>query len=157
MKAILAMSLNRVIGNNGLLPWYIPEDFKFFRKMTSDPINGGILLMGRKTFESIPRPLYERFIYVLTKNPELRGKKSSYHCYIFEEDLVFLKNVDYKIWLCGGAEIYNAYISKCDEVYVTIVLDEYIGNSYMLPFEDNFPNSKIIKESRDFWIVKYYK
>ena len=63
IKAIAAMSLNRAIGYQGRIPWYLPEDFKWFKKITM----GNILLMGRKTFESIGKPLPGRTTYVLTR------------------------------------------------------------------------------------------
>ncbi len=64
-KAIAAMSLNRVIGDGNTIPWHLPEDFKWFKKTTT----GHIVLMGRKTFESIGRPLPNRKNLVLTRHP----------------------------------------------------------------------------------------
>ena len=66
MKAIAAMSLNRVIGNGGQIPWHLPEDFKWFKQLTS----GGIVLMGRKTFLSLPKPLPNRTNVVFTRGPQ---------------------------------------------------------------------------------------
>ena len=57
------MSLNRVIGNGNKIPWHLPEDFKWFKQMTT----GHILIMGRKTYESIGRPLPNRTTLVLTR------------------------------------------------------------------------------------------
>ena len=65
-QAIAAMSLNRVIGNKNNIPWHLPEDFKWFKKTTM----GHVLLMGRKTFNSIGRPLPGRDTVVLTRNTE---------------------------------------------------------------------------------------
>src|SRR3989442_491152 len=64
LKAIAAMSLNRVIGQGNKIPWHLPEDFKFFKQTTM----GHILLMGRKTFESIGRPLPGRETIVLSRS-----------------------------------------------------------------------------------------
>ena len=64
-KAIAAMSLNRVIGNANAIPWHLPEDFKWFKETTM----GHVLAMGRKTFESIGRPLPGRETVILTRNP----------------------------------------------------------------------------------------
>src|SRR3989449_7648634 len=63
-KAIAAMSLNRVIGQSNKIPWHLPEDFKWFKKMTT----GQVIVMGRKTFESIGRPLPDRSIIVLSRS-----------------------------------------------------------------------------------------
>ncbi len=65
MKAVAAMSLNRVIGAGGAIPWYLPEDFRWFKKLTT----GGFVVMGRKTFDSLPRPLPNRTNIVLTRGP----------------------------------------------------------------------------------------
>ncbi len=65
MKAIAAMSLNRVIGCDNKIPWHLPEDFKWFKKLTT----GNFVLMGRKTFESLGKPLPNRMNIVLTRAP----------------------------------------------------------------------------------------
>src|SRR5881397_810310 len=64
-KAIAAMSENRVIGQGNTIPWHLPEDFKWFRKMTT----GNVVVMGRKTFESLGKPLRNRLHFVLTRHP----------------------------------------------------------------------------------------
>src|ERR1041384_8375655 len=66
MKAIAAMSENRVIGNGNKIPWHIPEDFKWFKKMTT----GNVVVMGRKTFESLGKPLPNRTNLILTRHPQ---------------------------------------------------------------------------------------
>ena len=65
-KAIAAMSLNRVIGTENRIPWHLPEDFKWFKQVTM----GNIVVMGRKTFESLGRPLPSRKNMVLTRHPQ---------------------------------------------------------------------------------------
>ena len=65
MIAIAAMSLNRVIGRDNKIPWHLPEDFKWFKKLTT----GHFILMGRKTFESLGRPLPNRTNIVVTRTP----------------------------------------------------------------------------------------
>ena len=64
--AIAAMSLNRVIGDGNKIPWHLPEDFKWFKKMTT----GNVVVMGRKTFESIGKPLPNRKSLILTHHPQ---------------------------------------------------------------------------------------
>src|ERR1043166_1648570 len=65
-KAIAAMSLNRVIGSGNKIPWHLPEDFKWFKQMTT----GQVVVMGRRTFESIGKPLPNRTTIVLTRSPQ---------------------------------------------------------------------------------------
>jgi dihydrofolate reductase len=156
MKAIVAMSLNRVIGNQGKIPWHIPHDLKFFKKMTGGP-NGGYLLMGRKTFDSVG-VLPKRFTYILTKNPSLVGFTNGKFAYITENNFEeCTTKIQKRLWVAGGAEIYERFIYLCDEVYATIVLDEYEGDAYMVEFEDQFPHQEIIKETNQYWIVRYCK
>jgi hypothetical protein len=71
-KAIAAMSENRVIGCGGQIPWHLPEDFRFFRKMTL----GNILVMGRRTFQAVGRPLAGRHTIVLSRRFKSRVKFS---------------------------------------------------------------------------------
>ena len=157
MRGIVAMDLNRVIGNKGKIPWHLSADMKFFKRMTSDPANGGFLIMGRKTFESVG-VLPNRHIYVLTTDPEkihlidLRGYK-----YVDENGLWRVGNPDYRFWVCGGAEVYRKFLPQCDEVYVTNVLGEYDGDTFLDPFEDAFPYQELIHECKTHWIVKYAK
>lgn len=65
-KALAAMSLNRVIGAGNKIPWHLPEDFKWFKQMTL----GNVMVVGRKTFESLGRPLPSRKNLVLTRHPQ---------------------------------------------------------------------------------------
>ena len=65
-KAIAAMSLNRVIGTGNKIPWHLPEDFKWFKQTTM----GNVVVMGRKTFESLGKPLPNRKNLVLTRHPQ---------------------------------------------------------------------------------------
>ena len=69
MKAIAAMSLNRVIGVAGRIPWHLPEDFRWFKRMTT----GQAVLMGRKTFESLGKPLPNRLNLVVTRGERIAG------------------------------------------------------------------------------------
>jgi dihydrofolate reductase len=157
MRGIVAMDLNRVIGNGSKIPWTLKEDMKFFRKMTSDPETGGYLLMGRKTFDDVGK-LPNRLIYVLTNDAEKLALPADPNFqYIKEEDFNTICQPDTKVWVCGGAKVYDAFLSRCDEVYVTIVLDEYEGDVYLEPFEDYFPNQEKIYEGKTHWIIKYSK
>jgi dihydrofolate reductase len=70
LKAVAAMSLNRVIGRDGEIPWHLPEDFRWFKELTT----GGIVLMGRKTFASLPKPLPNRTNVVFSRAPRLLAR-----------------------------------------------------------------------------------
>src|SRR5260370_32081855 len=96
------MSLNRVIGSGNKIPWHLPEDFKWFKKMTT----GQVIVMGRKTFESIGRALPNRTTIVLSQHGFDRpGVKTM--CDLDELSRSELVNSGREIYICGGAEIYR--------------------------------------------------
>lgn len=138
------MSEERVIGNKGDIPWHLPEDFKWFKKTTM----GDILVMGRKTYESIGRPLPGRETYVLSRQPrEIEGVHNF-------TDLETLEQLETKktIWIAGGGEVYKQMLGKCSELYLTRVHRKVKGDAFFPQFEDNFTLHSIIHENKDFTI-----
>jgi len=148
-KAIAAMSLNRVIGRGKTIPWHLPEDFKWFKETTM----GHVLAMGRRTYESIGRPLPGRETVVLTRNPcsvtgvrtldslEALGQAEAYR--------------DRTIFICGGAEIYAQALDQCADLYLTRVKREVEGDAFFPEFESIFDSGEILRESEAFDIVHY--
>ena len=148
-KAIAAMSLNRVIGRGKTIPWHLPEDFKWFKETTM----GHVLAMGRRTYESIGRPLPGRETVVLTRNPgsvtdvrtldslKALGQAEAYR--------------DRTIFICGGAEIYSQALGQCADLYLTRVKREVEGDAFFPEFESNFDSGEILRESEAFDIVHY--
>lgn len=127
---VVAVSQNGVIGNDGKLPWHIPEDLKFFKNLTT----GKNVVMGRKTYESIGGPLPNRNNYVLSSN-NIEGVKV---LRTVEEALELNE-----IYVIGGSQIYEAFIPYCDIMYVTRVMGEYNGDSYfMIPDDFKCVSSK---------------
>src|SRR5690242_16308187 len=107
------MSENRVIGNGNKIPWHLPEDFKWFKKITT----GQIIVMGRKTFESIGKPLPSRTTIVLSRaNFQFPGVQT-----ISDLSQLDLKNETREIFICGGAEIYKQTLPLCSDLYLTLV------------------------------------
>ncbi len=152
MKAIAAMDLNRVIGNKGQIPWHFPEDFKWFKQKT---LESGKMVMGRETFKSVGA-LPKRFTYVLTNDPVLLALPP-FTAYQYV-GLDFFNNSSFDdLWVCGGAAIYKLLLPRCSEVFMTHVLDSYEGDVQMPDFEDSFQHSEIVRETKDFWIVRYWK
>ena len=130
MKAIAAMSLNRVIGRDGKIPWHLPEDFQWFKKMTT----GQVVLMGRKTFESLGKPLPNRTNVVLTRRGEIPGV-------ITVHDLADLTESRYaprEIFVIGGAEIYAQLLPRCTDLYLSVVQREVAGDAFFPAFEDRW-------------------
>lgn len=143
------MSENRVIGNAGEIPWHLPEDFKWFKKTTM----GAILVMGRKTYESIGRPLPGRDTYVLSRQArEIKGV----HSFTQLEALDHLET-DKTIWIAGGGEIYRQMLGKCSELYLTRVHQTVEGDAFFPEFEDQFTLDTIIEKNDDFTIERWLR
>ena len=146
-KAIAAMSLNRVIGAHGTIPWHIPEDFKWFKKMTT----GNTILLGRKTFESIGKPLPNRVTIVLSRGhfyyPGVRTVQS-----ISEIDLSAETG---EVFICGGADIYRQTLPLCSDLYLTLVKREVEGDALFPPFEELFQKAEEIIDTPEYRIDRY--
>ena len=148
-QAIAAMSLNRVIGNKNNIPWHLPEDFKWFKKTTM----GHVLVMGRKTFNSIGRPLPGRDTVVLTRNPEsIIGIPTFSSIEAFEKADEFQKR---KIFICGGAEIYRQTLEKCSDLFLTLVKQKIDGDTFFPDYESLFDTGTILHETEEFDIIHY--
>jgi dihydrofolate reductase len=123
--AIAAMSENRVIGNQGKIPWHLPEDFRWFKHKTM----GGTLIMGRKTFESIGKPLPGRKTLVLSRHAFACADVTVLTLETFtDEYLPHHRGENY--WVCGGAQIYEQMLNHCGYLYLTVVKPEADGDAY---------------------------
>jgi len=146
LRAIAAMSLNRVIGKDGKLPWHIPEDFKWFKRTTQ----GHAVLMGRKTYESLGRPLPNRRNLVVTRGSDLPGVE-------IIRDLDTFRPEDYPcdVWVIGGAEIYRQLLGRCEELYLSIIPCVVEGDTYFPEFEDKFELAETVLKAPDFEVKRY--
>lgn len=145
-KAIAAMSENRVIGDGNRIPWHLPEDFKFFKATTM----GHVLVMGRKTFESIGRPLPGRETFVLSRSGFQHAGAQTLR------SLADIEVTDGRlIFICGGAEIYRQALPLCDRLYLTHVKRTVKGDAFFPPFEDEFEPVETLQDNADFRIVEY--
>ena len=153
LTAIAAMAKNRVIGNGNAIPWHVPEDFKFFKQTTM----GGILLMGRKTYESIGRPLPGRITVVLSRSGKLpAGTPPSENLFCIRE-LSELENIvpEKKIFVAGGAEIYRQLLPLCSEIFLTTIDAEPDGDAFFPPFEEDFDAGTELLRGENFVVRKY--
>jgi dihydrofolate reductase len=141
------MSLNRVIGSGGRIPWHIPDDFKWFKQITM----GHVLVMGRKTFESIGRPLPGRETVVLSRSefshPGVRTIRDLQEATFPGESRT--------LFICGGAQIYEQYLPLCSELYLTLVNRRVEGDTFFPRFEDRFSLAETIRETPEFSILRY--
>jgi len=128
---IWAMSRNRVIGRNNALPWHLSEDLKYFKRVTM----GKPIIMGRKTWESIGRPLPGRTNIVITRNPDFTAPEgvkvvSSLDEAIRMADNVALIEGSDEAVVIGGSEIYAQALPLADRLYLTQVHAEVDGDTF---------------------------
>lgn len=116
INLIVAVDKNNGIGKNNDLPWRLPEDLKYFKRTTT----GKSILMGRKTFDSIGRPLPNRDNIVITRQEDLKLEG----CKVINNYLQLppLKN---ELFVIGGAEIFNQTIGIADKLYLTYIDEEF--------------------------------
>ena len=149
IKAIVAMAEDRVIGNAGTIPWHLPEDFKFFKATTM----GHAILMGRKTYASIGRPLPGRENIVLSRTmPESSGVTV-----IHSLDDLKEPTDGRDLFVIGGEEIYRLLLPSVQELYVTKVPRKIDGDTRFPDFESQFDAGTKILETNDFTVWKYLK
>ena len=147
LKAIAAMSLNRVIGRGNQIPWHLPDDFKWFKRMTT----GQVVVMGRKTFESIGRPLPNRTTIVLSRTPFTHpGVRWAARI----EDIDPAREPG-EVFICGGAEIYRQTLPRCSDLYLTLVKRTVEGDTFFPEFEPLFEPGETIQTGPEFDILHY--
>lgn len=132
---IAAMGLNHVIGRNNQLPWHLPEDLKYFRSMTW----GKPIVMGRKTFDSLGRPLPGRTNIVVTRQAGLQLPGASVQGSLDAaleqaERQAVLDGVD-EIMVIGGENLYRQMLDRADRLYLTLVEAEPDGDAWFPAFE----------------------
>ena len=142
------MSLNRVIGREGQIPWHLPEDFRWFKRMTT----GHAVLMGRKTFESLGKPLPNRANIVLTRGGDIPGVTTIADLRSFDPEAFAPKEV----FVIGGAEIYAQILPLCSDLYLSVVQREVAGGDAFFPrFEDEFELVEIPLRQPEFMVEHY--
>lgn len=144
ISIIVAIAKNRTIGHGNKLLWNIPEDMKYFREIT----RGHAVIMGRKTFESIGRPLPNRLNIVITRDETFSPEGVSV-CHSLEDALDLARqNEKDEIFIIGGAQIYKQALSQADRLYITVVQKDFEGDA-VFPEYSEF--SKVIskREGKD--------
>lgn len=157
ISIIAAIGKNRELGKDNKLLWHIPEDFKRFKDLTS----GHVVIMGRKTYESLPekfRPLPNRANIVVTRDMNFNAKGITV-CHSIEEALQFAKQEKTsavfplpsptaevkEIFIIGGASIYEQGIKYADKLYLTLVDKEYPDADAFFPEYSEF-KKKVFEE-----------
>ena len=146
-KAIAAMSLNRVIGAGNRIPWHLPEDFKWFKHITT----GHVIVMGRRTFESIGKPLPNRTTIVLSRSQFQHPGVQTIQSLEKLAPLVAGRQV----FICGGAQVYQQVLPLCSDLYLTLVKRTVEGDTFFPPLEDRFELVEEIRDTPQFKILHY--
>ncbi len=124
LSIIVAMSQNRVIGNNNQLPWHISADLKRFKLITM----GKPIVMGRKTWQSLGRPLPGRDNVVLSRDAMFSAKG----CFVFSslDDVLAHYACEEEIMIIGGSTVYQLAMPITQKLYVTQIHSDYEGDAY---------------------------
>lgn len=130
ISIIAAIASNGVIGAGDGLPWHCPADLKFFKRMTM----GSYLLMGRKTFETVGKPLPGRKTVVITRQTDyaVEGVLVAFSL----DEAIELASGQKEIFIAGGAEIYALALERADRMYLTRIHQAFEGDTYFPKFEE---------------------
>ncbi len=128
---IAAMAKNRVIGKDNQLIWHFPNDLKHFKTLTS----GHHIIMGRKTFESVGKPLPKRTNIIITRQ-EGYSVEGCLVAHSIEEALSLVKN-DEQPFIVGGAEVYKQALEVAQTIELTLIHSDYEGDSYFPEFDSS--------------------
>lgn len=149
LVGIVAMTGDRVIGRDGTLPWHLPDDLAFFKNTTS----GHAMIMGRKTFDSIGRPLPKRQNIVLTRDQTWRHEGVD----VIHDpaELTDLIRMPGDVFIIGGAEIYQAFLPFLDALLITHVHEDYAGDTRFPEYESLFPHAEVVLEHERFTVKRH--
>ena len=146
MTAIVAMTPSRVIGHRNVIPWRLPEDLRWFKQTTM----GHAVLMGRKTFESIGKPLPGRTNLVVSRTRTFQGIEMVPSLARFNPE-----RYGQEVFVIGGAEIYRALLARCRQLLVTHVKTDWPGDAFFPAYEHLFRPVEEIRDGGEFRIVRY--
>lgn len=136
LSMIAALARNGVIGRDNQLPWHLPNDLKFFKATTM----GKPIIMGRKTFESIGRPLPGRSNIVVSRDPNLLHEGVQVAGSVDEAvklaEKIALRDGADEVMVIGGAQLYEHYLPQADKLYLTRVYAVIEGDAYFPVFDE---------------------
>jgi dihydrofolate reductase len=137
ISLLWAMDKNRAIGLNNQLPWHLPEDLKYFKRVTM----GKPIAMGRKTYDSIGRPLPGRENIVITRSQgtTIEG------CTVIHDVKDLLKREDEELFVIGGAEIFKEIMPYADRLYITEIREVFEADTFFP--EINMGNWELIEST----------
>jgi len=148
---VVAMAADRAIGIRQSIPWRLPEDMKLFKRLTM----GHPSLMGRKTWESLGRPLPGRQNIVLTRDTSFTAEGATVIHSV--DELAGLELMDREVMVIGGAQIYAHLLPKMQKLYVSEVQGEYAADTWFPEFAHHFLRSTPVEQFDGFRLVLYEK
>ena len=146
---VVGMSENRVIGAKGGLPWHLPEDLKWFKSLTL----GHMIVMGRKTYDSIGRALPKRRNIVVSRQSLTIEEVEV----VSSLDQVPIPEGEQKSFLIGGGELYRMGLPMTYEIYLTRVKRVVEGETTFTEFENEFERVEVIRDENDFSIERWVR
>lgn len=149
LTAIVAMTPDRVIGRGGTLPWHLPEDLAFFKRTTS----GHPIVMGRKTFESIGKPLPKRRNIVLTRDKSWTAP--GVEVIHDPADLTDLPGLEGKVFIIGGSEIYAAFLPMLGDLLISHVFESHEGDTVFPEYAHLFPKCELMETHGAFEVRRW--
>jgi dihydrofolate reductase len=157
---------NRGIGKDNRLPWNYPEDLKYFKKITSEspPEKQNVIIMGKRTWESISKPLPGRINIILSKTLDLASTQV-WVCRSFEEAIVriqsrnMIQNDIHKIFIIGGQKIYETALQTglCQVVHATEIFKHYDCDTFFPALDETQFERKVVHTTQDFQCVQWLK
>lgn len=159
ISLIAAMGNNRVIGLNNDMPWHLPKDLAHFKKITT----GHTIVMGRKTYESIGRPLPNRKNIILTRQASLRFPEEVMTVSSLETVLKWNEeNPEEEIFIIGGGNLYKQALPYADRLYITEINEDFDGDTFFPAFDklewdvvDETIGERDINNPYDFKFITY--
>lgn len=151
-SAVVAMASNRVIGRDGRLPWHIPGELKWFKELTT----GHPVMMGRKTYDSIGKPLPGRRNIVFSRNLR-EGDIPGVEIINSIEDLDSLEGLVGEIFVIGGTRVFELLLDLTEKIYLTYIHDAYEGDTFFPQFEESFPEMEVVRWEPDYEVRVYQR
>lgn len=138
ISLIVAYTRNRVIGNKGQIPWRIKGEQKRFKELTT----GNVVVMGRRSYEEIGRPLPNREMIIISKTKKFEGEHIKTAASL-EEALALAG--DREIYISGGAQVYEEALSLSEKLYITEIDAEIEGDRYFPKFDESQYQKEVVE------------
>lgn len=150
LSLVAAMAKNRTIGNNNKLIWHLPEDLEFFKTTTKNKV----MIMGRKTFDSLPKTLPNRFHIVISRSTPPSKQDRVHFVTSVDESLTKAQQLLKEGWpdevcIIGGAEIYKLFIPLANKIYLTELNKNFEGDTFFPEFDKSKFREELLKKSID--------